>query len=158
MYAEPDDPCSWEAFWGHGLGGNGGLLNHVPGRPSGNMTLWGAWGRLLGFAWVPLGASWDILGASGGLTGKPPGAAWGPLPIPPPCLGCGSEASSVFVGISWYGFWAAVWEALGEPLWGLFGFLGGPLGGLLAAYWGPSWGLLGPSRGLVGPSQGGKLK
>ena len=44
-------------------------MSHVPGRPSGNMILWEAWGRLLGLAWGPLGASWNFLGASSGLTG-----------------------------------------------------------------------------------------
>lgn len=59
--------------------------------------------------------------------------------IPPPCLGCGSEASGcVPVGVSWHasraplrasseasgGLWGAVWEPLGVSF--------GPLGGLLA--------------------------
>ena len=44
-------------------------MSHAPGRPSGNMILWEAWGRLLGLAWGPLGASWNLLGASSGLTG-----------------------------------------------------------------------------------------
>ena len=44
-------------------------MNHVPGRPSRNMILWGAWGRLLRFARGPLGALGDLLGAFWGLTG-----------------------------------------------------------------------------------------
>ena len=43
-------------------------MSHVPGRPSGNIILWDAWGRLLGLAWGPLETSWEFLGASWGIT------------------------------------------------------------------------------------------
>ena len=56
-------------------------------------------------------------------------------PIPPPCLGGGSETSWTLVGISWLAS-------------------RGPLGGSLGASWGPFWGLLGPLLGLLGASWG----
>ena len=56
-------------------------------------------------------------------------------PIPPPCLGGGSETSWMLVGISWLA-------------------CRGPLGGSLEASWGPFWGLLGPHLGLLGASWG----
>ena len=70
-------------------------------------------------------------------------------PIPPPCLGGGSETSWVLVGISWLasrGPLGSSFETSWGPFWGLLG----PLGGLL----GPSWGLLGASWGFLGPSWG----
>ena len=85
---------------------------------------------------------------SGGATRR--SDLFGLRPIPPPCLGCGSEASWTPVGVSW--------GASGEPVggsfmasWGLLGPLLGVLGaswGLLWSSWGPlvaSWGLLGAS-------------
>ena len=56
-------------------------------------------------------------------------------PIPPPCLGGGSETSWMLVGISWLAS-------------------RGPLGGSLGASWGPFWGFLGPHLGLLGASWG----
>ena len=56
-------------------------------------------------------------------------------PLPPPCLGGGSEASCVFVGSSWSAS-------------------RGPLGGMFEASWGPFWGFLGPFLGLLGASWG----
>ena len=77
-------------------------------------------------------------------------------PIPPPCLGCWSEGSAVFVGISWQ-VSRMPQVVLSRPLggrfgasWGLFWASWGPLLGLL----GPAWGLLGASWGLLGASWG----
>ena len=81
-------------------------------------------------------------------------------PIPRPCLGCGSETSSVTVGVSW--------DASREPLrsscegsWALLGASLGRLSSLLGA----SMGLLGASRGFLGaswrsggPFRGGELE
>ena len=58
-------------------------------------------------------------------------------PIPPPCLGCRSEASRMPVGVSW--------DASGEPLGGSFGATCGGFGGLLLGLMAAFWGLLGPS-------------
>eukprot|EP00959_Pyramimonas_sp_CCMP1952_P100529 2103148-Pyramimonas_sp.AAC.1 len=51
------------------------MINHVPGRLSGDMICWGVLGGLLGVPWEPLG---DLLGLPGGLFG-PHWASWGPL-------------------------------------------------------------------------------
>ena len=72
------------------------------------------------------------------------GGSSGLRPIPPPCLGCGLEASWVFVGISW--------EASRGPLGGRFEASWGPFGGLLGFLFGPLWGLVGPSWGRLGVS------
>ena len=72
-------------------------------------------------------------------------------PIRPRCLGCTSDASGLFVGISWYASRAVL---------GPLGVFLGPLGGLLEPpgnLLGASWDLLGPSWGLLGPPRGGKL-
>ena len=83
--------------------------------------------------------------------------------IPPPCLGCGSEASGIPVWVLLACFSGASWSHFVKPLgasWGLFGGLLGPLLGLL----GTSWGLLGPSwarkshAGRCGKPQGNSDK
>ena len=73
-------------------------------------------------------------------------------PIPPPCLGGGSEASWMLVGISWLASRGPLGGSLGAS-WGPFWGLLGPLLGLLGA----SWGVLGASWGFLGASWGGEL-
>ena len=78
--AKRGKPCSRKAVWGHDFAGClGGPLGASQGVPSGPV----------GPSWFLWRASQDVLGVSG----WPPRAAWGLRPIPPPCLGCGSEAS-----------------------------------------------------------------
>ena len=67
----------------------------------------------------------------------------------PPCLGCGSDASWIPVGVSWHASrvplganFEAAWGLLGAA-WGPLGASFGPLGGLLGACWwsgGSTWG------------------
>ena len=77
-------------------------------------------------------------------------------PIPSPCLGCGSEAFWVFVGISWCasrGLLGSSFEASWGPFWGLFWASWVPLSGLFgvsSGLLGASWGPLGASWGLLG--------
>ena len=67
--------------------------------------------------------------------------------IPPPCLGCGSEAYWIPIGVSWHASRVPLGRLLRDP-WGFLGALDGSLGGP-CELWGNSWGPLKEYWGLL---------
>ena len=102
-----------------------------------------------------------------------PGRSNGLRPIPPPCLGSGSESSGMLLGISsegsrgppggkfcgilgaCWGFLGASWRPLGASggrlgaSWGRLGAVSSK-GRFVSSLWGPSWVILGALLGRLG--------